>query len=84
MIYNRPEGFTNTDHLEIEGVLYVKGDFIIKNFNITYDRLRKWRNGRGEGKVIELRTFRFNPRLYFYCLDDIKLLIDLTDKKKNL
>lgn len=46
-------------------------------FNITSDRLKKWRESKGVARTILLRTFKLNAANYLYNLNDLKRIIDL-------
>jgi hypothetical protein len=47
-------------------------------YNITTDRLKKWREGRGQAKNHSLRTISLGKSLYLYNIEDIEKLIELT------
>ena len=53
---------------------YTTSNYIVKTFNITTDRLKKWKDGRGLAKIHPLRYIELEGSIFLYNLDDIKLL----------
>jgi hypothetical protein len=64
--------------IEINNELYVKFDYIKAHFDISADRLKKWREGRGEAKTHPLKNIKLG-NFYLYRLKDISNLKNLTD-----
>lgn len=50
---------------------------------ITSNRLKRWRDGRGDAKRRELRVRKINDNLFLYNREDIKILLELLEKKGN-
>jgi hypothetical protein len=51
-------------------------------FKITPNRLKLWRQGKGEAKIRELRTIDFDRGTILYNKEDIDQLVFLTNQKK--
>jgi hypothetical protein len=54
---------------------YSKYSYIKERYNITADRLKKWREGKGAGSLVKLNYIMLDKGLYFYDLNDIEALI---------
>ena len=68
------------DKVIIDGDEYISYRDIKSIFKITSDRVKKWRDGKGVGREIELRTIRLNEKLYLYNYKDIMALYLRTKK----
>lgn len=64
--------------ISIDGEEYVKASYIIKNYKVSTQRLRLWRNGRGQGRFYTLRTIGLSKRMLLYNKKDVKELMEMT------
>ena len=64
--------------INIEGIEYVKYSFLKSKYNITADRVKKWRNGKGASIEYNLRYIQIHKHLYLYSIEDIETLINKT------
>jgi len=68
----------------IDGEFWVKSEYINLHYGITTDRIKKWREGRGQASKHNLKTIKITTRLYLYNLTDIETLIELTKGSEGL
>lgn len=70
---------TSTLLINILGEDYTTSSNILLLYNITSDRLKKWRDGRGviKDSNITIRTFKLNKSNYLYNIKDLERIIDL-------
>lgn len=72
-----------TNTILIEDIEYTNATFLKQEYNISSDRLTKWRNGRGEAKNNPLRYIKLQgSHGYLYSLDDVEVLLILTNRYK--
>jgi hypothetical protein len=62
------------NYLLIKGQPYSTATYIIKEYKITADRLKKWREGRGMAKDHPLTYIELEGRVFLYLLNDIIIL----------
>ena len=66
----------------INNIEYTTPYWIYKNWNITADRLKKWREGRGIARKIKLNYIDLGNKNFIYNLEDF--LIILKEHKKKV
>ena len=62
------------NYLLIKGQPYSTATYIIKEYKITADRLKKWREGRGLAKNHPLTYIELEGRVFLYNLNELDLL----------
>ncbi len=54
---------------------YIKYSDIKETYGLTADRLKKWREGKGAGKITKLNYIQLDKGLYIYDLLDLEAII---------
>jgi len=62
---------------------YIKYSDIKETYGLTADRIKKWREGKGAGKITKLNYIKLDRGLYIYDLLDLEALI-LTHRNINI
>lgn len=62
------------NYLLIKGQPYSTATYIVKEYRITADRLKKWREGKGLAKNHPLTHIELEGKVFLYNLNDLSLL----------
>jgi len=62
------------NYLLIKGQPYSTATYIIKEYRITADRLKKWREGKGLAKSHPLTHIELEGKVFLYNLNELDLL----------
>ena len=68
------ENIDNINHIKLNGYEYTTSYWICKTLNISYDRLKKWRESRGVASYIYLNYIDLGRGFYLYRIADIDLI----------
>lgn len=71
---NLTENINNINHITLNGYEWTTSYWICNTLNISYDRLKKWREGRGVAAYINLSYIDLGRGFYLYRISDIDLI----------
>jgi hypothetical protein len=66
------------EQIIIGGEIYVKWAYLNRELGIKSNRLKLWRENRGQNNNKTLKYIKLDKGTYLYNLKDVELLIELT------
>jgi len=70
------------DKIITDGVEWITATDCKENWGITYNRLKLWREGKGQARWNELRVLKLNNKYILYNKLDVENLVNLTELSK--